>query len=70
MPPALPPMPESVSKGGSESEDQDGIKSKFKGIKDQEDMDGVEGGDPDSSFSDMAFDISIDALEETMRKYD
>jgi hypothetical protein len=71
-PPVLPPTPESVSKGGSEPEDQeDGIKSEIKGIKDQEeDMDGVEGGDPDSSFSDMAFDISIDALEETMRKYD
>ena len=70
--PALPPTPESVSKGGSEREDpEDGTKSRIKGIKDQEeDMDGVEGGDPDSSFSDMAFDISIDALEETMRKYD
>ena len=71
-PPVLPPTPESVSKGGSELEDpEDGINSKTKGIKDQEeDMDDVEGGDPDSSFSDMAFDISIDALEETMRKYD
>lgn len=72
-PPAFPPTPESVSKGGgSETEDQEeGIKSEIKGIQDQgEAMDGVEGGDPDSSFSDMAFDISIDALEETMRKYD
>ena len=69
-PPAFPPTPESVSKGGSEPEDQYGIRSDIKGIKDQEDMDGIEGGDPDSSFSDMAFDISIDALEETMRKYD
>jgi len=72
-PPAFPPTPESLSKGGgSETEDQeDGIKSEIRGIQDQgEEMDGVEGGDPDSSFSDMAFDISIDALEETMRKYD
>ncbi|KAF8344912.1 hypothetical protein F5887DRAFT_968481 [Amanita rubescens] len=72
-PPAFPPTPESVSKsGGSETEDQEeGIKSEIKGIQDQgEEMDGVEVGDPDSSFSDMAFDISIDALEETMRKYD
>ncbi|KAF8634063.1 hypothetical protein AX17_004327 [Amanita inopinata Kibby_2008] len=67
-PASLPLTPESVSKGMSDPEEE--------GEEEEEDMAvaggtlGLENADPDSSFGDVTFDISMDALEETMRMYD
>ncbi|KAK2462767.1 hypothetical protein APHAL10511_005158 [Amanita phalloides] len=76
-PPALPPTPESVLNGGSGSEGQEDVrrgKRETEGHRGQDDLDEdveeMEGADPDSSYGHMTLGIDIDALEETMRMFD